>query len=144
MKGYIGYLAGAKAETLALQAGTVLLNAGLSFLATLIVNKLVGAYQKHQQGLKDAADSAKQAATDFESAKTQMEEFAQSYRDLGDSAEWDTTSMEKAKSLQEQITLRTLTSHRIYPYNMHLRLEKQSNWIAMNISCISKPFLEMV
>lgn len=103
MKGYIGYLAGAKLETLALQAGTVLLNAGLSFMATLIVNKLVGAYQKHQQGLKDAADAAKQAATDFESAKTQMEEFAQSYRDLGDSAEWDTTSTEKAKSLQEQI-----------------------------------------
>lgn len=103
MKGYIGYLAGAKLETLALQAGTVLLNAGLSFMATLIVNKLVGAYQKHQQGLKDAADAAKQAATDFESAKTQMEEFAQSYHDLGDSAEWDTTSTEKAKSLQEQI-----------------------------------------
>lgn len=103
MKGYIGYLAGAKLETLALQAGTVLLNAGLSFMATLIVNKLVGAYQKHQQGLKDAADAAKQAATDFESAKTQMEEFAQSYRNLGDSAEWDTTSTEKAKSLQEQI-----------------------------------------
>ena len=103
MKGYIGYLAGAKLETLALQAGTVLLNAGLSFMATLIVNKLVGAYQKHQQGLKDAADAAKQAATDFESAKTQVEEFAQSYRDLGDSAEWDTTSTEKAKSLQEQI-----------------------------------------
>lgn len=103
MKGYIGYLAGAKLETLALQAGTVLLNAGLSFMATLIVNKLVGAYQKHQQGLKDAADAAKQAATDFESAKTQMEEFAQSYRNLGDSAEWDTASTEKAKSLQEQI-----------------------------------------
>ena len=103
MKGYIGYLAGAKLETLALQAGTVLLNAGLSFMATLIVNKLVGAYQKHQQGLKDAADAAKQAATDFESAKTQMEEFAKSYNELGDSAEWDTTSTEKAKSLQEQI-----------------------------------------
>lgn len=103
MKGYIGYLAGAKLETLALQAGTVLLNAGLSFMATLIINKIVGAYQDYKQGLKDAADSAKQAATDFESAKTQMEEFAQSYHDLGDSAEWDTTSTEKAKSLQEQI-----------------------------------------
>ena len=103
MKGYIGYLVGAKIETLALQAGTVLLNAGLSFMATLIINKIVGAYQDYKQGLKDAADSAKQAATDFESAKTQMEEFAQSYHDLGDSAEWDTTSTEKAKSLQEQI-----------------------------------------
>ncbi len=103
MKGYIGYLAGAKLETLALQAGTVLLNAGLSFMATLIINKIVGAYQDYKQGLKDATDSAKQAATDFESAKTQMEEFAQSYCNLGDSAEWDTTSTEKAKSLQEQI-----------------------------------------
>ena len=103
MKGYIGYLAGAKLETLALQAGTVLLNAGLSFMATLIINKIVGAYQDYKQGLKDAADSAKQAATDFESAKTQMEEFTQSYHDLGDSAKWDTTSTEKAKSLQEQI-----------------------------------------
>ena len=103
MKGYIGYLTGAKLETLALQAGTVLLNAGLSFMATLIINKIVGAYQDYKHGLKDAADAAKQAATDFEESKTQMEDFSQSYRDLGDSAEWDTTSTEKAKSLQEQI-----------------------------------------
>ncbi len=103
MKGYIGYLAGAKLETLALQAGTVLLNAGLSFLATLLVNKVIGAWQKYKEGISSSADAAKQAATSFKETKNQLTDYAQAYQALGDNADWDTTSTEKAKQLQEQI-----------------------------------------
>ena len=103
MKGYIGYLVGAKLETLALQAGTVLLNAGLSFLATLLVNKVIGAWQKYKEGISSSADAAKQAATSFKETKNQLTDYAQAYQALGDNANWDTTSTEKAKQLQEQI-----------------------------------------
>lgn len=103
MKGYIGYLAEAKIETLALQAGTVLLNAGISFLATLLINKAIGAWQKYKEGISSSADAAKQAATNFKETKDQLTEYAQAYQKLGDNADWDTTSTEKAKQLQEQI-----------------------------------------
>ena len=103
MKGYIGYLAEAKIETLALQAGTVLLNAGISFLATLLINKAIGAWQKYKEGISSSADAAKQAATNFKETKDQLTEYAQAYQELGDNADWDTTSTEKAKQLQEQI-----------------------------------------
>lgn len=103
MKGYIGYLAEAKIETLALQAGTVLLNAGISFLATLLINKAIGAWQKYKEGISSSADAAKQAATTFKETKDQLTEYAQAYQELGDNADWDTTSTEKAKQLQEQI-----------------------------------------
>ena len=103
MKGYIGYLAEAKIETLALQAGTVLLNAGISFLATLLINKAIGAWQKYKEGISSSADAAKQAATNFKETKDQLTEYVQAYQELGDNADWDTTSTEKAKQLQEQI-----------------------------------------
>ena len=103
MKGYIGYLAEAKIETLALQAGTVLLNAGISFLATLLISKAIGAWQKYKEGISSSADAAKQAATNFKETKDQLTEYAQAYQELGDNVDWDTTSTEKAKQLQEQI-----------------------------------------
>ena len=101
MKGYIGYLAEAKIETLALQAGTVLLNAGISFLATLLISKAIGAWQKYKEGISSSADAAKQAATNFKETKDQLTEYAQAYQELGDNVDWDTTSTEKAKQLQE-------------------------------------------